>query len=286
MKCSAVLFWLVAFLTLAAPAATAQSREKLPDPVVTRETAKDAKGLEQWKDVNPECPTCRKAKILECRGCKGANLPNCAECGGKKKAKCRTCAGTGRAPDPLKEMACIYCKGSAWYDCGLCGTDGIIQVKDQDDVKCGCCKGKGFFACTVCKGKRRLPSVRVKRKDPGKAKLKDLSATQADLRAGLAALEAWEPSDTVSKNLKSLAALLAKPAKSLPPLKDMQKLLEQSLKGITRAGSMYQGYEANLSHQFLVFKDRSVYLIKYQLEVLALCIARLERNEKIKSAGK
>ena len=286
MKCSACLLWLVAFLALAAPVSSGQSREKIPDPEFTRETVEDAKGLQQWKDINPECPTCRKAKILECLGCKGRNLPHCAECGGKKKAKCRTCAGTGRAPDPLKEMACIYCKGSAWYGCGLCGTDGIIQVKEQDDVKCGSCKGKGFFPCTVCKGKRRLPSVRVKRKDPGKAKLKDLLATQAQLKAGLAALEAWEPNDTISKNLKSLAALLAKPAKSATPLKDMQKLLEESLKGITRAGSMYQDYEADLAHQFMLFKDRSVYLIKYQLKVLELCITRLEHNEKILSAGK
>lgn len=280
------LLSLAALFFLAAPAATAQSREKLPDPVVTRETVEDEKGLQQWKDEEVECPTCRRAKVVECPMCSGRELPSCPVCEGTKKATCNSCAGTGRFPDPLKEMPCIYCKGLAWYPCGLCGGDGIIQVKEQADVKCGSCKGVGFFPCSICNGTRRLPSVRVKRKDPGDAKLKDLQSVQADLQKSLAELEAWEPNDTVSKNLKSLSALLKEPAKSLLPLKDMQKMLEEVLKGLTRSGSMYQGYEAGLEHQFHVFQDRSVFLIKYQLEVLKLCIARLEHNEKILSDGK
>jgi len=279
------LLSLATLLFLAAPAATAQSREKLPDPVVARETVEDEKGLQQWKDEEVECPTCRKAKVVECPMCSGRELPSCPVCEGTKKATCYTCAGTGRSPDPLKEMPCIYCKGLAWYPCGLCGGGGVLRVKEAE-VKCGSCKGTGFFPCTVCKGTRLLPSVRVKKKDPGDAKLKDLQQVQTELQETLAELEAWEASDTVSKNLKSLGTLLKDPAKSLPPLKDMQKELEEVLKGITRAGSMYLGYEANLLHQFQVFQDRSAYLIKYQLEVLKLCIARLEHNEKILSDGK
>jgi hypothetical protein len=287
MNPRSILLCLLALLAIAAPPLPAQSREKLPDPKVERECVEDAKGIREWKKYDQKCPTCKLAKIRPCERCDGGGGAACPECEGTKKAKCRTCAGVGRSPNPLKEMACIYCKGSAWYRCSLCGGGGMVGARNQALGKCGSCKGKGHFSCSVCKGERRLESVRVKRKAPGKAtKLKDLREVRSLLKKCLTDLEAFEPNDTIAKNEKALARILSKPSRSLPALKDMQELLETVVKGQVRAGSRFQGFEAAVTHQFLVFKDRSIYLTQYQIAVLDLCIARLEHNEKILSGGK
>lgn len=292
MESRNILFGLGAILVAAlALPLVAQVRQKIPEPEVKRETVIDEDGYQQWAKYDEKCPNCGGFREKKCEWCdRDTPIPDCVECDGTKKAPCRICGGKGRLPDPLVDLRCIYCSGSSWYPCGVCGGGGSITVTDQNGNKesraCGSCKKKGFFPCTVCEQTRRLPVIKVKRKPPGEAKLKDLKALRDEMKAALLALQEWEPQGRASKAYDSLEKLMKKPGKKLPALKDMLELLETVQKGLTKSGSGFVSYESNQTHQFHVFKDRSVYLLQHQTKVLDLCVERAEFNEKVKSGGK
>jgi hypothetical protein len=271
---------------LCAASSPAQVLEKIPEVQIERDTELDAAGLRQFVPFEVKCPASQGRANFKCLGCDGVEMPHCTECDGTKLAPCRTCAGTGNLLDPLVEMVCPYCRGSAWYNCAQCNGFGSFGVNQADGSsvrqKCGSCKEQGRFACSVCGGTRKLPSVRVKKKAPTEAALKDLAATHAALAEVLAELETFEPVDRPAKSQKALEKLLAKPKKTLPPLGDMLELLEDVLKGLTKAGAGFQNYEERMDHQLRVFRDRSIYLLRYQLRVLDLCIERAEFNEQKK----
>lgn len=279
--------WLGLILAVSAAPSAAQVRERLPEPSVERAWVEDEEGLRQWAEYDETCPECRGARIRPCQGCAGRGLSACSECDGTEKAKCRSCAGTGKLPDPLVELPCIFCKGGGWYHCPLCNARGYYGIKDvKRKIKCGSCKTTGFHACAACEGTRRLPVVVVKRKGPGEAKLKDLLATRELLQPCLVEMDAFEPAERPGKSDKALSKILAKPARQLEALAGMQDMLETVVKGLTKAGANLQSYEANVTHQYLVFKDRTLFLLKHQVLLLDLCIERAEHNEQVEAGGK
>jgi len=290
MKLLTTLLWLTTTLLLISAPAAAQVREKIPEPTFERAHEEDDKGLQQWSEWEAPCPACSGRKVETCRTCDGRELPNCTECEGTKKAACRPCAGAGQLPDPLVEMLCTFCNASGWYACAQCAGGGWINVTqsngDSERRNCGSCKKIGFFPCSVCKGKRLLPSVRVKRKAPALAKLKDLNSTRELLAQCLTGMQAFQPHERYSKSVKAFEALVKKPAKACVPLKDMVGLYELVQKNLSRVGTGFAGYPGSVAHHTLVFQDRSVYYLQYQLRVLDLCIKRAEFNEAALSKGK
>lgn len=279
---------LLTLLALALAPFAAQTLEKIPEVNFTREVELDADGLQQFKPYDVKCEACRGRGVWDCRGCFKRDLPHCSECDGTAKAPCRECAGEGKLLDPLEELICPYCRGSAWYDCPLCaGGAQIIETRsngDQQTVACGACKKVGRYPCVVCDQKRKIPSIRVKKKSPVDAKLKHMRPLREELLELQTALEAFEPEGRASDSLKRLAAIVKKPSKKLPPLKDMLELLETVEKGLVKAGSGYQDFEEKQDHHIRVFRDRSIYLVRHAVRVLDLCIARAEFNEN--AAGK
>ncbi|HIG10299.1 MAG: hypothetical protein ABGY71_08205 [bacterium] len=258
---------------------------KIPATDFTRATVVDDDGFQQFKEYSVKCEPCRGRGAWDCRGCEKVEMPGCLECDGKKKAPCRDCAGSGQLLDPLVALPCPYCAGSAWYRCAQCnGFAELSETRDENVtmVACGACKKRGRYECVVCDGKRKLPSIPIKRKPVLKAKLKDLLKTREKLIELLPRLEAFEPLGRAAKTSKALTALLKKPCKLLPPLKNMQELLETVQKGLVKAGSGYKNFEESQDHQFRLFRDRSIYLVRHSVRVLDLCIARAEFNAAVK----
>ena len=99
-------------------------------------------------------------------------------------------------------------------------------------------------------------------------------------------MDAFEPAERPGKSDKALSKILAKPARQLEALAGMQDMLETVVKGLTKAGANLQSYEANVTHQYLVFKDRTLFLLKHQVLLLDLCIERAEHNEQVEAGGK
>lgn len=269
------------------PFATAQTRERIPPPEFVREVVVDDAGLQQWKVVETKCEPCQGKGKHECLGCKGNEelMPNCTECDGERRAPCRTCAGAKVLPDPLVEMACPFCRGSGWFNCGQCNGVGMFFSTDQNgnrtDVQCGACDKKGRYECMICDGKRHIPTVRVKKKHPGEAKPKDLVKLREDIAKCLEAITAFEPLDRAAKSL-DLFEKTAKPfAKKRPELKQATALLERVLKGIRKVDAGYEGFEARNTHQILLMKDRTVYMLQHDLRAIDQSIARNEHNAAI-----
>lgn len=278
--------WLALLLFLA-PLTSAQTRERIPPPEFQREVVVDDAGLQQWAEFKVKCEPCKGLGKHECLGCKGAEeiFPNCTECKGERRSVCRTCAGEKMLPDPLEEMACPFCRGSGWFNCGQCGGPGMYFTTDQNgnrnELVCRACDKIGRYKCIPCNGKRRIPTVRIKKKNPGLAKQKDLVKMREELQACLTDLEAYEPGDRGNKSLKAFEKLAKDYGKKLPALQDAAELLETVLKGITKVGAAYEGYEAKNTFQILLIKDRSVYMLQYDLRALDQSIARNEFNESV-----
>lgn len=275
----------LALLLLAALTFGRQTLEKIPEVDFERETELDEEGKQQFKAFDVRCETCQGLKIDTCRNCDKRDISDCMVCNDEKRVPCYVCTGEGKLLDPLVEMACPYCKASAWYACGQCAGVGFFYENLQDGSRierpCGACKKVGGFECSVCEGERRIDTVRVKRELPTEADLDDLRDTREELAACLEELEPFEPKGRASKTTKALEKLLARPGRTYEPLGDMLDLLEEVQKGLVKAGSGYKNFEERQNHQFLVFRDRSVHLLRHQLRVLDLCIERAEFNEKV-----
>jgi hypothetical protein len=271
-------------LLLLAPLATAQTRERIPPPEFVREVVVDEDGLQQWKAFVVKCEPCQGLGKHECLGCKGAEeiMANCTECDGERRSVCRTCAGEKILPDLLIEMACPFCKGSGWYNCGLCGGPGMFFTKDQngnrEELVCRACDKKGRYKCAPCGGKRRIATVRIKKKHPGEAKLKDLVEIRKDVQKCLDAFIAYEPLDRGAKSFDLFEETASPFKKKLPSVQAAVELLESTLKGIRKVGAGYQDYEAKNTFQILLMKDRTVYKLQHDLRALDQSIAREEHN--------
>jgi len=275
---------LILLAALAAPAFT-QTIEKIPEVVVERELITDADGLEQFSAWELKCEPCKGRGVAECRTCSRLADPweECPECDGKKTARCRICLGTKQVPDPLEAFVCPACWGKGLTDCGQCAGFGEIKESDphgnETFIGCVACKKKGVWECVVCEGEQHLPTIRFKKKPPTEAKLKDLRKAQESLQEALAYLEAFEPTERASKVMKALSKDLRGPIKTLPQLGGMLETLEEVLDGIHKAGAQYVNYEAKLTHRILTYKNRMIYLLRYQSRVLELCTERAERND-------
>jgi hypothetical protein len=259
--------------------ARAQStRPKIPPPDFKREFAPDAAGVRQWKPFDVECPQCKGTKNFVCEHCKDTKFPTCLECNGTKRAPCRVCGGKGKLPDPLLELACPYCWGSAWFPCEMCNGFGVIKV-DEVETKCGACKQKGLLKCTACGTQRRVGTIKIGKATIAEAGAKELREVLERLRACQAALEKFEPEANTSKSLKAFAKTLEPIEKDLKVVKDMQKMLDDALKGVVSFGAAYSGYEEHLSHQILIFKDRTLFLLQHQIRAAEQALERAEANE-------
>jgi hypothetical protein len=278
-----LLFGLFALLV---PTAFAQVRYRIPEPQIERLEEVDANGLKQWKALDETCPHCNGKKTAKCGHCVETELPTCAECDNKKEAPCRYCGGSGKKLDPLIELPCPYCVGAAWHDCALCKSRGSYPVQGggASEQKCGACKEKGAIPCSVCKGKRVIPAVKVGKKGPGYAKAAEIKDAKEDLAKAMEAVNAYLPVGK-EQSKKDLYKAIGKYAKLLPALKDMPTLLDETLNGL-RKGAGYVGYDEWLLNEFVVFKDRTIYLLKHQMLLLDLCAAHAEHNEKVEAEKK
>lgn len=286
MRIFNIVITAVAFFALLATTAPAQVRYRIPEPQIERAEETDAEGLKQWKTLDEICTYCNGRKISKCGHCVDTELPTCAECDNKKEAPCRYCGGAGKKLDPLVELPCPYCVGAAWHDCALCKSRGSYPVQGggASEQKCGACKEKGAIPCTVCKGKRVIAVVKVGKKGPGYAKAEEIREAKEDLAKAKAAVEAYVPAGKENSK-KDLAKAVSKYQKMLPALKDMQGLLDETLNGL-RKGAGYVGYDEWLLNEFVVFKDRTIYLLKHQMLLLDLCLAHAEHNEKVEAEKK
>jgi hypothetical protein len=266
-------------LALAALAAAVppQARPKIPPPDFQRETETDAAGLVQFKAFDLDCTHCKGAKSQVCEHCKDSPVPICLECDGTKRATCRICGGIGKLPDPLLELACPICRGSSWYVCGICNSFGFLTV-EGNKTNCGACKQKGLLACLACGGRRRLDTVKAGAKPLTEASVKDLQALLARLHACQAAFEAYEPDPNPSRSLKEFAKCLEPVKRDLGAAKDLVEMLETVIKGIKSYGAGYAAYQDMLLHQFLLYEDRTVYLLQHQVRAAEQGLARAESN--------
>jgi hypothetical protein len=267
---------LLTFLVVFAGAQTA--RPKIAPPEFKREFEEDAAGLRQWKAFDVTCDHCKGVKVQVCDHCKDSKLPVCQECKGEKRASCRPCGGKGKLPDPMVELACPYCWGSSWYVCGLCNSWGFMNISEVE-TKCGACKQKGMIPCGACNGERRVASAKFGKKGVGEASAKELKELLEKLRESLAALEKFEPESNPSKSMKAFSKTVVSLERELKVVKDMQKLLDDVLKGIKSHGAAYTMFEEQLTTQFLIFKDRTVYLLQHQIRAAEQSLERAEFNE-------
>ena len=282
-------------VALVLPSPAAQNRPKIPPPDFEREWELDDDGLRHWKPYEVVCPHCKGSKQQACEHCKllkeakvTTTILICRECADPDdellkptgRTTCRVCTGTGKLLDPLVELVCPYCWGSSWYLCGLCNSKGSFSVTGAGvPTKCGACKQKGMLECTACDQERRVAVIKVGRKGVGEASAKDLREELTKLQEVLEELETFEPEDNPSKASKALSKILAPVARNLKVSKDMQAMLEQVLKGIKSYGAGYTGYKEDLIYQYFIFKDRTVYLLQFQIRLLEQCLELAEFNE-------
>tara|TARA_R110002126_G_scaffold12416_17_gene54059 strand:- start:1045 stop:1953 length:909 start_codon:yes stop_codon:yes gene_type:complete len=283
---------LLAAIFVAAPVPQEKSLQKIPDQTWERETRIDADGLMQFVEYDVKCEVCRGTGTWNCLRCERWQDKNetCLECNKTKKATCRTCAGNKKLHDPLEAMICVFCspyyeEASGLVDCVLCGGGGKIIVTDKDgnsnSSKCGSCKGEGRFACAVCEGTRVIESVKVKKKSPGIAKLKDIMKVHEGLTTILAEVEAFEPIARSSKNDKALEAIFKKHGKSFPPLKGMMEMLETVAGGLDKAGAGFANYEPNLIHVYSLYRNKTIFMLRHQIMVLDAHIKRTTHNDAV-----
>ncbi|MEO6708366.1 MAG: hypothetical protein ABIP42_02250 [Planctomycetota bacterium] len=255
-----------------------QTRAKIPPPDFKREWEADAAGLRQWKAFDVPCVSCKGVKSQVCEHCKDTQFPLCLECDGKKHTTCRTCGGKGKMPDPLVDLACPYCSGSSWYTCEMCNGWGFMKI-DSVDTKCGACKQKGLLKCQACNGQRRVETIKVAKKGVGEASAKDLTESLKKLHAAQDALEKFEPDSNPSRSQKAFAKALEPVERDLKAIKDMQKMLDDVLKGVNGFGAAYSGFVEHQTQQFLLFKDRTNYLLQHQIRAAEQSLERAEFNE-------
>ena len=271
-------------LVVSCPALTGQVRKKIPVPQIDRQWEETKDGLWEWKKYDHKCDHCKTAKTRTCEYCEGADWVKCQACKGKKVATCRLCAGAGKLADPLVSMMCPYCDGMNWHPCGLCHGKGSFPVKGggKKEQACSACKKAGSHACKACKGKHHILVVKVGKKGIGNASSKDLKKARKVLQKALDEVTKLKFTSNESKSLKLFKAPLKKPAKILPVLKDMEKLLVTSLKGL-RKGSSYVAYPEWVLAEFHHFQDKTIYLLRYQILLIDICLKRAEHNEAIEA---
>ena len=272
--------------------AAQQTLEKIPEPDFVRETVIDDQGYQQFAPYDVKCEACRGLGTWTCAACeKREGLPACTVCGAEKgtpkeerKAPCRLCAGTRKLLDPLIELPCTHCQALAWYPCAQCGGAGVYyetRGEHRTELPCRACDQKGYYPCNVCEQERKVPTYRFKRDLPTEAELDDLQEARGEVAGWLAELEVFEPLDRASKTQKAMEKMLARAKRDIPQLDAMLELLDEVQSGLSKVGAGYQNYEERQNFQFLIFRNRSVHLLRHDLRALDQCIQRAEYNEKV-----
>ncbi len=268
----------------------------VPPDKLERETKKDDAGFLQWKKFETApCPTCKRSKKHECPHCARAErTKSCLECKrdvskdpeGKGAAPCRICNATGKTIDILEQSPCPGCMGAGVQVCMVCGNEGSFPIKggSKKPAKCGCCKGKGGYPCTVCKGKRFVTPFKLK-PSVAEAKLKDLRAALKGVEKAHSNLAGFASKGEGRKDAKAFAKILKPAEKYLPSLKGTTKFYVAVSKAHTK-GSMWVGYGDMQNNMTESFRQSIQYFLERQKRVLELCIARQEHNEQVAGAGK
>lgn len=280
----------VLLLLLCSLPAFGQTIEKVPEVEIERPLVEDEEGLlqfEAWPEI--KCPTCKARGKYTCFGCDGIeDMDHCPECEGEKKANCRQCDGARHIHDPLHQLMCMSCRGSGWTRCGQCMGGGVIIENRQDGtsntINCLGCKKKGFYECAVCEGEQHIETIRVKKKAPWEAKLKDLKKTQEAVNTAMEFLEGWEPQGRASKVMKQFEKDMKTAFRDVPKLKDFYEVMDAVLDNVHKAGAGYVNYESKLELRMLTYRQRMVHYLRYQARVLELCVERAEHNEAKKAA--
>ncbi len=281
---------LASLLVLVGLAASQRTLPKIPVVDFTRETTLDAKGLQQFAPFSVECERCKGEGTTVCEGCLEVDMPACTECTGKKRATCRLCDGTKKLHDPLAKRPCVYCEGSGWYDCALCNGFGDIKENAADgtstSLPCGACKKVGRFVCKPCEGTGVMATVAIKKKPVTEASAEDLTEQKVALEAALKEFEAFQPLERASKTDKALEALVGKHRRTRPELADALALLFEVQKGLARAGAKYVNFPETQAFEYLLFRDRSIHLMRHDVRAIELCLARATHNETVAKSKK
>lgn len=285
-----ILSILAALAVLACAAGTAPAQEPAPGQFLVpipekleRATTTDDDGVLQWAEYEAErCVNCKGQKWMPCLHCQRfdeGDCEDCPECHNTKKAVCRICAGTGEMPDILERAPCPSCFGASITRCFVCNGRGQFPVAGGGDrlQKCGCCDGKGGYACQTCDGQRWVETPKLK-PSVGEAKLKDLRKALETLDKVAEAVAGFESVGDGRKDIKTYSKALAPAARYFPPLRRAQKHFEGSTKDQTK-GAVWKHYADTVKASAEAAKQSLEYYLKHQRQLLGLCIARAEVNE-------
>lgn len=293
MKPTRLLFCLaVAFVTLLAGAAPAQ-RNFHPEKF-DRATRTDSEGYVQWDEHKEvKCPNCSGTGRMKCTTCERFpdEVEKCPDCdrgekGAKNEAVCHACAGEGKFPDPLEKVLCPGCLGAGWSMCGTCPGGGVLRVGAAKRYsKCPGCRGEGAIKCGVCKGKRLVATVPTKppiREADVETLEKILAATEETLKA----VERFVPKGKKTrKEVKEFAKILKGAQKTHPPLKPLQKHMDQLMK-TTYGGSNFQGQSEREAFALERIKRGAVYYLQHQQRIQTLALERAKKNAELEGGKK
>ncbi len=283
-KLQACLALFALLCSLSAPLSAQGARYLIPERI-ERATEQGEDGKQAWaKWPAPECGSCKGTGKSVCATC--ARFPkeatDCPECGRKDPkhlAACRACAGKGKIADPLDQVPCAGCMGSAMFLCTVCGGGGQLKVGAAKRwSKCPACRGDGKFACGACNGERVMTSLALK------PSLRDaeLDALQKAMQAvdkSMALFGKFTPTGGTKarKSVKELGKAYDAMKKFHPAFKDMSKATKNYM-GKIFAGAQFQGHAENEANTMNVLKSNAEYYLKHQKRMLELAIKRAELN--------
>ena len=159
-----------------------------------------------------------------------------------------------------------------------------VEGGGKRDQKCGCCKGKGAYDCTTCKGERAVEPPKLK-PSVAEAKAQDLRKALEALAEVQAALDKFESSRDARKDMKAIARVVKPGFKYFPVLKRFAKQFDIATKAQTK-GAVWTSYVDNVVAHADLMKRSLDYYLKHQKRVLELSLARAEHNEKVASGKK
>ena len=278
---SRIVFGCLLAFVVACGALVAQRDGAIRIPKVERATVLDDKGLKQWAEFEAkECPKCLGTTTHECEHCKELEHgKECLECDFTRRSVCRLCAGSGKTYDPLEWAVCPGCMGGTVFPCLLCLNEGDLAVNGlKGRRRCESCKKAGGFKCSVCKGKRRVRGL-VLKPNLSRASLRALTAAKANVEKSLQMLKDFTPSTNTNKDLKAYEQALAPVGRELPAMRQAKTMVSTVLKAMSKGDHWTQNATRKASgfQRFSIYHQ--VYLM-HQLQVLDLCIARAEFNQK------
>jgi hypothetical protein len=198
-----------------------------------------------------------------------------------KQTDCTTCGGSGEPPDPLEQVQCPACWGNGCHPCDRCGNEGSFDLPGYGSKpkKCACCKGEGGYPCGVCRGDQLVEVLRLK-PSLGEADLEDLQKAKEALAETEKQLEALTFTGDWRDDAKAYQDTLKAASRYLPHLRKCGREAEDILKRLTKEEQLTNAKESRTRalQRFVTFNRLHLVV---QIQVLDLCIARQEHNQKV-----